>query len=237
MTKTLLYPIGTSASCGHCAQLLSNAGIALIDHPSPEVTHLLLDIPTKFTQDLDYTLSMLPPQVRIIGGNVNLPHSMVWDLLQDEDYLCQNAAITAHCAIQVALPYLSTVLSDTPALIIGWGRIGKCLARLLKAMNCPVTVVTRTPAIVRALGYRAQDTAHPDPKGYTLIFNTSPEPILTEDQLLRCPNAIKIDLASSPGLIGKDVITAKGLPGIYAPESSGKLQAETILRYLKEDHP
>jgi hypothetical protein len=41
---------------------------------------------------------------------------------------------------------------------------------------------------------------------------------------------VKIELASSPGLEGDDVIEALGLPGKYAPETSGKLIARTILR-------
>ena len=44
-----------------------------------------------------------------------------------------------------------------------------------------------------------------------------------------------IDLASEPGMQGKSVIPARGLPGKYAPESSGKLIADTILRVLKEE--
>ena len=41
---------------------------------------------------------------------------------------------------------------------------------------------------------------------------------------------MKIDLASEKGLGGEDVIWARGLPGIHAPESSGRLIAETCLR-------
>ena len=237
MVNTLLYSIGKSKSCSHCVQLLKSAGISLIDHPSPEVTHLLLDVPSVSDSSLEHTLRMLPPDVRVIGGNLHLTTTKVWDLLCDEEYLSQNAAVTAHCAIKVALPYLNTTLADTKTLIIGWGRIGKCLARLLKAMGCPVTVATRNPAILRALGYAVQDTAHMDPRGFQLLFNTVPEPILSEEQLLPCPNCVKIDLASRPGLGGADIISARGLPGKYAPESSGKLQYETILRYIKEDHP
>ena len=155
----LLYPIGKTEAVHHAAHILQKSGITLIDHPSPEVTHLLLDIPSKNREDLDRILSMLPPDVRIIGGNLHFPGANVWDLLKDEEYTAQNAAITAHCAIKVALPYLKTTLSDTPTLIIGWGRIGKCLSKLLKALDCPVTVAARNPshrAILQALGYGVQ---------------------------------------------------------------------------------
>jgi dipicolinate synthase subunit A len=65
------------------------------------------------------------------------------DLLKDPHYLAKNAAITAECALKVAAPYLKTTFSESPTLILGWGRIGKCLARLLSARNCPVSVAAR----------------------------------------------------------------------------------------------
>lgn len=46
---------------------------------------------------------------------------------------------------------------------------------------------------------------------------------------------MKIDLASKPGIGGTDVLWARGLPGKFAPESAGKLIAQTILRLLKEE--
>ena len=68
---------------------------------------------------------------------------------------------------------------------------------------------------------------------YRVIFNTVPTMVLPS-----CPgNALKIDLASRLGLGSEDVIWARGLPGIHAPEKSGKLIAETILSRLKEESP
>ena len=237
MQKILFYPIGKSKSSQHCVQLLRTAGIPLIDHPSPEITHLLLDIPSS-PDNLETTLSMLPPDTQVIGGNLSLPNNKVWDFLKDESYLAKNAAITAHCALKVALPHLTATLPESPTLVIGWGRIGKCLAGLLKSMGCSVTVAARNPAhraMLEALGYQSEDCANFNLDGIRLLFNTVPEPILCESQLLPYPNLVKIELASRPGLEGSDIIKARGLPGIYAPETSGKLQFETILRYLKEE--
>ena len=47
-------------------------------------------------------------------------------------------------------------------------------------------------------------------------------------------NALKIDLASCPGMLGDDVIIARGLPGKYVPESSGRLIARRLLALWKE---
>lgn len=250
MAKILIYPAGSTAACQYAATFLHKHNIPLVDHPTPEVTHLLLDVPS-FAPDgnlrgggsVERLLEMLPPDVTVVGGNLIHPALEEYravDLLKDESYLAMNAAITADCALQVAMPLLHGTLADSPALIIGWGRIGKCLARMLKALGCHVTVAARKErdrTMLRALQYKAVDMAQLTatlPK-YRLIFNTAPQPILSAQQLAKNPDCAKIDLASRRGLEGEDVVWARGLPGIHAPESSGKLIAETLIHYIKEE--
>ena len=249
MNRILIYPAGSTAACGCAADFLKEAGMPLVDHPSPEVTHLLLDVPS-FGPEWELRgggrpealLERLPPTVTVAGGNLNhraLEGYSTLDLLTDPDYLARNAAITAHCALRVALPLMRVVPEDTPVLIIGWGRIGKCLGRLLQALGAKVIIAARKDrdrAMIRALGCQAADTARlgdilPDIR---LLFNTVPEPVLDADSLKSCRNCVKIDLASRAGITGTDVIWARGLPGKYAPESSGKLIAQTFLKLAEE---
>lgn len=239
MDKILLYPIGFSESCLYAANSLKKAGISLIDHPAPEITHLLLDVPSKETLsdgiDLKEVLRMLPRSVTVIGGNLNLPEYKTMDLLQDPLYLAKNAAITAQCALQVAAPHLHTTFADTPVLILGWGRIGKCLSKLLSNLGCSVTVAARKPqnrAMLETLGYGAVDFERVPSilPQCGLLYNTVPDLPFIWD----LSQVVAIDLASAPGMQGDNVIIARGLPGKYAPESSGRLIAETILRFQKE---
>lgn len=249
MEHVLIYPRGATDACTHAAAFLERAGYSLTDHPSPEVTHLLLDVPS-FAVDgqlrgggsLQSVLEMLPVGTTVIGGNLKSPAlsgHRVFDLLQEPAYVAQNAAITAQCALRVAGSLLSTILPDTTTLVIGWGRIGKCLVKLLDALGCPVTVAARKPAdraMAEALGWKAVDISRipellPEIR---LLFNTAPAPVLDAAVLDGCKKCVKIDLASRPGLEGCDVIYARGLPGQYAPESSGRLISETITRYLRE---
>lgn len=249
MDSIRIFPVGNTPACRYAAAALKKSGIALVDHPSPDVTHLLLDVPS-FAADgtlrgggaLESLLRMLPPDVTVVGGNLKHPALAGYktlDLLQDAQYLAVNAAITADCALQVAAPMLSTTFADSPALILGWGRIGKCLGQLLKAIGAKVTVAARKEtdrAMLQALGYETADTATLAgvlPR-FRLIFNTAPEMLLPENQLAVCRNCVKIDLASKPGMEGSGVVWARGLPGIHAPESSGKLIAETFLRLSRE---
>lgn len=182
-------------------------------------------------------LGKLSPTATVIGGN--LPREPLGgrpciDLLQDEEYVCQNAHITAHCAMALAAERLDTTFRDCACLIIGWGRIGKCLAAMLKSMEADVTVAARKEndrAMLLALGYGAISTEAIAAAPYRVIFNTAPQMVLPHTPA----GALKIDLASQPGIGGEDVIWARGLPGKDAPETSGELIARTVIRRLQED--
>ena len=86
--------------------------------------------------------------------------------------------------------------------------------------------------MLSALGYTATDLTV-RPEQYRLIVNTAPAPVLTGDQLIDCcTNCLKIDLASVQGIDAEDVIWARGLPNSHAPETSGALIAQSILRLI-----
>lgn len=242
MQVMLVYPIGKTEACQFAQAELTKSGVALVDHPTPEVTHLLLDVPSfdsngnlRHGDDLHTYLERLPAQVIVVGGNLKHPtlagHSCI-DLLQDADYTAINAAITADCALRIASKEMKLVFFRCPVLVLGWGRIGKCLGKLLRALGADVTIAARKDtdlSMIRALGYHAVSTSRLQTltSRIRVIFNTIPAMVLSEDSF---PNSIKIDLASKPGMEGKNVICARGLPGIYAPESSGKLIAGTFLK-------
>ncbi len=245
LKKPTLYCAGSTAAAGYAAGFLEQAGVALFKEPCRSPDCLLLDVPSfqsngllRDGQDPADLLDRLPKSITVIGGKLTHPalegYSKI-DLLTDEFYLAENAAITAECALDVALPYLTVTLRNCPVLILGWGRIGKCLARLLRRLDARVCVAARKGsdlALLRALGYDAVDCGELSSLAtYRLIFNTVPAPVLQRDKLETCrPDCVKIDLASYPGMDGEDVIIARGLPGVHFPESSGRLIAETILR-------
>ena len=241
MKPMLIYPAAATEAVRYAVLNLHKEGICTIDHPAPEITHLLLDVPS-FASDgkprngtkLETILERIPPDVTVVGGNLDHPALSgykVMDLLKDEYYLAQNAAITADCALRVATPLLKTTFRDTPTLILGWGRIGKCLANLLRGTGAQVIVAARKEtdrAMLNALGYEAVDFSHL-PSFCKLVFNTVPGQDFGD-----FPNCVKIDLASQKSLTGEDVVWARGLPGTMVPESSGNLIAKTILRLCKE---
>lgn len=250
MNAPLLYPIGTTQACHFAARFLKKRGMHVTDHLSPEVTAILLDVPSfcpngtlRSGEDIHSYLERLPVQIRIIGGNLNTWISDNYkktDLLQDPEYLAQNASITASCALMIAAQKLPVALPLASVLVIGWGRIGKCLAHQLKGIGADPIVAARKEsdrAILRTLGYRtaSTDSLRKIIPTVRLIFNTAPEPILSEEDFTNTAECLKIDLASRQGMLCRDVIQARGLPGIYAPESSGQLIANTVYRLLMEE--
>ena len=70
--------------------------------------------------------------------------------------------------------------------------------------------------------------------GFHVVFNTVPCAVLQAAQFSR--GCAKIDLASERGILGDDVIWARGLPGLHAPAESGKLIAKTFLLLRKAVH-
>lgn len=251
MDKKTIYCAGGTPAIRYACTYFKKIGLNFVSAPQADTKYLLLDVPSfnpsgqlRMGGDVQTLLEKLPEDVIICGGNLRHPalsnHRTV-DFLQDEIYLAQNAYITAECALDVALPYLPITLRNCPALIIGWGRIGKCLGKLLKAIGADVYIAARQAqnrAMIQALGFEALDTAelanHLD--SFRLIYNTVPAPVLNSEQLSNCRHdCVMIELASKNGLEHEDVVIARGLPGVHMPESSGKLIAETFLRYYEKE--
>lgn len=251
MDKNLILCAGSTAAARYVYTYLKKYGESPAASPSGEVTHLVLDVPSfeasgnlRLGGSPEKLLSQLPRDITVFGGNLNHPALAGYntvDLLKDENYLAQNAYITAECALDVALPYLSVTLRHCPVLILGWGRIGKCLGQLLHAIGADLTIAARKDndrAMIRTLGYRASDF-----EGVTqalgrfrLIFNTVPHLVLDREKSKHIhPDCVTIDLASEPGIAHDDVITARGLPGIHMPESSGALIARTVHDMLSKE--
>lgn len=223
--------------------LLKQRGFLLEQQPSQQITHLLLPVPAfdpngyiRGGENPEFLLESLDSSTTVMGGNLNHPLLKDFpkiDLLEDPLFVSQNAAITAHCALRMILERLPCTAQRCPMLLLGWGRIGKCLAQLLRAVGAKVVVAARKEqdrAMLEALGYNTMNTTALDPTGFRVIINTVPELILKDCDT----DALKIDLASKPGISGSDIIQARGLPSKDAPESSGHLIADTVTRILRD---
>lgn len=249
MNGPVFYTVGHTNALDYAVAALKRKGCCFAKQPDKTVTQLLLPVPSfdadgtlKGGGSLASTLELLSRNVTILGGNLGnyVPAGYkTVDLLKDPFYLALNADITAHCAVKLAMAQLPVTLVGCQVLVVGWGRIGKCLASLLKRMGAIVTVAARKDSdrsMLAALGY---DTLDLNKLSYELIrfrviFNTVPVMVLPAGKLQFCrPDCLKIDLASAPGMEAEDVFWARGLPNKDAPESSGELIARTVLNMQK----
>lgn len=248
MNGIVIYPYGNTPALQNAVERLQKLGVSIAVTPNDTVTHLLLPVPSfdkagnvRGGGRLNDILNQLPNPITIIGGNLpaeQVENHSTMDLLQDSRYLAENAAITADCAVSVARQKMDIVWQGCPVLILGWGRIGKCLAQLLRAMGADVTVAVRKEsdiAMLRGLGYSAEhiQMLHYGLLRYRVIFNTVPHLILSEAKTAHCrKDCILVELASQPGIESPKVISALGLPGQFAPESSGRLIAGSVIRLI-----
>ena len=160
------------------------------------------------------------------------------DLLEDPDTAAANGRLTAEAAIGLAMEALEGSVYGLNCGVLGWGRIGKPLAALLRALGAQVRLGIRRREIraeAAALGY----TACP-PAGLTgcrLIFNTVPAPVLDPGTL--DPNTLWVELASAPGGLPQAappcrVLGGNSLPGRRLPRAAAELLRDGILRLMEE---
>lgn len=238
MFKGTVLCVQRNDAMSQAASNLRNLGIPVTDKCAPDVTHLLLPVPSFSAGDgyLAHLLTKLPDDLIISGGNLTsallMGHRSV-DFLQDPFYLAQNAAITARCAVKILTDRLGADLSGMQVLVIGWGRIGKCLIPLLAECGADLSVAARKPAdraMIRALGTRSLSIpdAAEETQRFDSIINTVP--VLLFPEIRTKPDALLLELASKPGMTGENILDGRGLPGKMAPEESGRLISETFVR-------
>ena len=170
------------------------------------------------------------------------------DYFTDEALTVKNAVPTAEGAIAAAMERLPVTLHGTPCLVIGFGRIGKLLARDLSALGAEVGVSARRPgdlAWIGALGYTPLHTEHLSGTlgAYRAVFNTVPAMVLRETLLRELRrDCVLIELASKSGmdtdavrLLGLDYVKAGGLPGKVAPETAARAIQETLYRIWEDE--
>ena len=235
----LIYATEGDPALSYGVRELEKRGICFADAPGSGVTHLLLPVPCRLSgQELTGLLAQLPKGVTVLGGFLDRPelkHYRCLDLLKDSRYLAKNAMITAYCALELAQKEMAVTWEDCPVLILGWGRIGKCLGSLLKSLGPQVSIAARKEAdlsMIAALGCDGRDIGQLDYilRRYRVIFNTVPSPVLSRAQTGLCrEDCILVELASTPGMDAPNVIDGRGLPGKLAPESAGKLIARTVM--------
>lgn len=171
-----------------------------------------------------------------------------FDITQEESFAILNAIPTAEGAIQRAMEMTDITIHGSNVLVLGYGRIGKSLSRMLKGIGAKVTVEARKEEDLSWILENGYEQIHLKNletvlHNQDIIFNTIPHLILDKEKLTKInKRAVIIDVSSYPG--GVDFDAAKelgikasldlGLPGIVAPRTSAEIIYKIMMNYLKE---
>ena len=170
------------------------------------------------------------------------------DIMKREELAVLNTIATAEGAIEIAIANTNKILHGSNVLVLGFGRIGKVLARKLAGLSTKVTCAARKEedlAWIKAYGHKGININQIDKNlsEFDVIINTVPQMILTAEKLGYVKQeCLLIDLASNPGGIDKKVAKEKGLqliwalalPGKVAPTTTAEFINDTIYNILKE---
>ena len=241
------YPIPDSCLEGAKAVILPARGVdesGLIYSPHvKEPLALTEDLVSKFPADTLVFVGVAGPFLK----NLLIPKGFrLIELMRDNEVAILNSIPTAEGAVQLAMEMMATTIHGSSAFVIGFGRTGTTLARLLSAMGAKTTVIARrNEHLARIYEMGLRPVHHKEMPLFIgdadVIFNTVPALVLTEQVLEKVSvHSLIIDLASPPG--GTDFVAAKrlgiramlapGLPGKVAPKTAGSILAKAIARTL-----
>ena len=105
------------------------------------------------------------------------------DIMKREELAVLNTIATAEGTIQIAIESTNKIIHGSEVLILGFGRIGKVLARKLAGLSAKVTCAARKDedlAWIQAYGHKATNinTIGENLRQYDIIINTVPHIIL-----------------------------------------------------------
>lgn len=217
-----------------------------------------IEINTPFS-DETVTLEQLANEISgkiFVAGNIKKDfyslvenkNTKIIDLLDREELVVLNTISTAEGAIQIAMEETVRTIHGSNVLVLGFGRVGKILANMLKGIGANVFCEARKNvdlAWIKAYGYEPVRLNELDNnlEKFNIIINTIPSIILEEPQLKKVDkDCLIIDLASNPGgvdrncakKLGIKTIWALSLPGKVAPLTSAEFIKDTVYNIFKE---
>ncbi len=210
---------------------------------------------SRVNYEINDILDMADKDTVIVGGyvsdymrsHIEERHMRVFDYNDSDAFQIRNSISTAEGALEIAMRELPVTIRGTKAAVLGYGRCGRTLATLLRAVGADVTVAARSES---ALAWAETEGCRPWKLSelhtvageFPIVFNTIPHPVIGQEILSALmPEALIIDIASLPGGIDTKseipdsltVIYAGGLPGRTSPKSAGEIVGQSILDKLR----
>jgi len=228
-----------------------------------EATVVILPLPASFdgavvnapmfAEDIEITalLRLMNKNQILLAGKIDEKTAKLIDIhniyaidyFLREELTISNAIPTAEGGLEIALAELPITVHGSNCLVLGYGRIGKVLCKMLGGIGANVTAAARRHdalAWIDAYGYGSMHIdALPNRVGeFDVVFNTIPHKLITAEVLGAAKkDVLIIDLASRPGGVdmaaaqelGVKAIWALSLPGKVAPITAGNIIMQAVL--------
>ncbi len=187
---------------------------------------------------------MLSGTVRELADDYAIP---AHDYFVREELAVLNSIPTAEGAIQLAMQETPYTIHGSRCLTLGYGRIGKRLASVVKSLGAESFVYSQR---VDELAWARINGHNPVTDSdlltiinqFRIIFNTIPAKILDHSRLEKTsPDVTIIDLASKPGGIDfaaaetlrRRTVWGLSLPGRFAPATAGGIILDTVINMIE----
>lgn len=195
----------------------------------------------------DILIEMKPNQLLICGRvDVKLQEMIhensvrYVDILSREEFAVLNAISTSEGALQIAMEHTNCTLHNSEVLVLGFGRIGKILCKMLDGIGAKVYCEARKYsdlAWIKAYGYTPilLNDLDENISRFHLFINTIPYIVFDKDKIDKMHHdSIFIDLASKPGGIDLDYAKEKQIKTILGLSLPGKVAPYTAANHMKE---
>ena len=200
-------------------------------------------------------LALLSHQKTVFGGQ--LPKSFCeeldsrgcpyYDYFLLDELAIYNAVPTAEGVVQVLIEELPITIHGMKCGILGYGRVGKALAKTLSSLGANVTVFARKQSSFAeiyafSMVCKSFDALTTETNDFDALINTVPVKVMGGAQLSKLnPDCVLVEVASAP--FGIDfqaakerafkVVKAGSLPGKVAPKTAGEIIGRSILPMIK----
>jgi dipicolinate synthase subunit A len=225
MSRELICVVGEDKRQFYLGEYLEAHGHAVVYHPVFRPDGLegisFLIGPVSFYQE-----GRLIPEVAAICETYGVTPLHYLDA---KDFLQENARLTAEGFLPYLIENTPFSLAEANILLLGMGRCGQAIEKVLVKLSCRVKAYDRVPEEIE------------DGFQYNVVINTIPAQVIGRKQLeaLR-EDCVLFDIASSPGGYVKEaledlhrtVIVCLGIPGKMSPQSAGYCIGRCAVAYF-----